>query len=61
MIGFLGEEGDMARNSAVDDWQDVCDNPMKPVASAIRERVLAALPEVDEAIKWQAPTFIYAD
>ena len=32
---------------------------MKPVVSAIRERVLAALPEIDEAIKWQAPTFVY--
>ena len=49
----------MPRNSAVDDWLAAYDNPMKPVVSAIRDRVMAALPEVEEAIKWQAPTFIY--
>lgn len=49
----------MAKNAEVDAWLESYDNPMKPVVSAIRDRVLAACPEVEEAIKWQAPTFIY--
>ena len=49
----------MPRNPEVDAWLAAYDNPMKPVVSVIRKRVLDALPEVDEAIKWQAPTFIY--
>ena len=49
----------MGKNARVDDWLAAYDNPMKPVVAAIREVVLAALPEVSEDIKWQAPTFIY--
>ena len=49
----------MAKNSDVDAWLATYDNPMKPVVSRIRDRVLKACPEVEEAIKWQAPTFIY--
>ncbi|QMU58308.1 MAG: hypothetical protein GKR98_08930 [Boseongicola sp.] len=49
----------MRRNADVDAWLEAYDNPMKPVVATLRERVLEALPEVDEAIKWQAPTFIY--
>ncbi|SPH16683.1 hypothetical protein DEA8626_00194 [Defluviimonas aquaemixtae] len=49
----------MTKNPEVDAWLDRYDNPMKPVVAALRDRVLSALPEVSEAIKWQAPTFIY--
>lgn len=43
----------------VERWLNVYDNPMKPVVSAMREIILAADPRISEAIKWQAPTFIY--
>lgn len=43
----------------VDAWMDSYDNPMKPVVAAMRAVVLAADPRITEAIKWQAPTFIY--
>ncbi len=43
----------------VDVWMDAYDNPMKPVVAAMRAVILDADPRVEEAIKWQAPTFIY--
>lgn len=43
----------------VDAWLDAYDNPMKPVVAAIRDMILGADDRVTEAIKWQAPTFIY--
>ena len=49
----------MTRNPDVDAWLSDYDNPMKPVVSAMRDRILEALPEVEEAIKWQAPTFMF--
>ena len=49
----------MNRNPDVDRWLEGYDNPMKPVVSAIRDLALAADPRITEAIKWQAPTFIY--
>ncbi len=49
----------MTRNTDVDDWFDAYDNPMKQVVMAIRARILEAEPRLGEAIKWQAPTFIY--
>lgn len=49
----------MGRNAEVDAWLAAYDNPMKPVVAALRARVLDALPQVEEAIKWQAPTFLY--
>ena len=49
----------MAKNSDVDDWLAGYANPMKPVVAGIRDAILEACPEVDEAIKWQAPTFVY--
>ncbi|WP_419907355.1 DUF1801 domain-containing protein [Hoeflea sp.] len=49
----------MSRNPEVDRWLETYDNPMKPVVAAIRELVLAHDARIDEAIKWQAPTFIY--
>ena len=49
----------MNKNPEVDAWLAAYDNPMKPVVAAVREAILAADPRVTEAIKWQAPTFIY--
>lgn len=49
----------MNRNAEVDAWLERYDNPMKPVVAAIRELALACDPRITEAIKWQAPTFIY--
>lgn len=45
--------------SDVDAWMAAYDNPMKPVVAAMRDVIIAADARVDEAIKWQAPTFIY--
>ena len=47
------------KSPEVDAWLDAYDNPMKPVVAAIREVILATDPRITEAIKWQAPTFIY--
>ena len=47
------------KNPGVDAWLAAYDNPMKPVVAAMRKIVLSADPRVTEAIKWQAPTFIY--
>jgi hypothetical protein len=49
----------MPRQPVVDAWFERYDNPMKPVVQRIREIVLESDPRVDEAIKWQAPTFTY--
>ncbi len=49
----------MNRNKDVDDWLATYDNPMKPVVMEIRDRILSSDPRITEAIKWQAPTFIY--
>ena len=47
------------RNPEVDKWFEAYDNPMKSVVAAIRDKVLASDSRIEEAIKWQAPTFIY--
>ena len=47
------------RNPEVDAWLAAYENPMKPVVEAMREVILEADPRVEEAIKWQAPTFVY--
>ena len=49
----------MTKNKEVDAWLKACDNPLKPVVAAVREVILKADTRVTEAIKWQAPTFIY--
>lgn len=49
----------MPRNPEVDAWLAAYDNPMKPVVAAMRDVILEADGRVAEAIKWQAPTFIY--
>lgn len=47
------------KNPDVDAWLDAYDNPMKPIVTVMRAVILKADPRVTEAIKWQAPTFIY--
>ena len=46
-------------NPDVDTWLEAYDNPMKPVVAAIRRLALSCDARIEEAIKWQAPTFIY--
>jgi hypothetical protein len=48
------------RNADVDAWFASYTNPQKDLVQAVREVVLGADPRVTEAIKWQAPTFMYA-
>ena len=43
----------------VDVWLENYENPMKPVVAEMRRNILNADPRISEAIKWQAPTFIY--
>jgi hypothetical protein len=47
------------RNPAVDAWFETYDNPQASLVQQVRTLVLEASPEVTEAIKWQAPTFMY--
>lgn len=47
------------RNPDVDDWFQKYDNPQRDLAAQVREFILAVDPAVTEAIKWQAPTFMY--
>ena len=44
---------------AVDAWFDRYDNPQRDLVMAVRDAVLDADDRVTEAIKWQAPTFMY--
>jgi hypothetical protein len=48
------------RNPDVDAWFDRYDNPQKGLVQAVREVILDTDGRVTEAIKWQAPTFVYA-
>lgn len=48
------------RDAAVDAWFDSYDNPQKELVQAVRELILGSDDRVREAIKWQAPTFMYA-
>lgn len=49
----------MNQNPAVDEWFERYENPMKAAVQRVREIVLGADARVTEAIKWQAPTFVY--
>ncbi len=49
----------MNKNPDVDRWLSDYDNPMKEVVMAVRDVILAADSRISEAIKWQAPTFVY--
>lgn len=47
------------RNPEVDAWLQQYDNPQRELVAKIREFVLSVDPGLMEAIKWQAPTFMY--
>ena len=47
------------RNPDVDAWFASYDNPQKDLVQAVREVVLDTDERITEAIKWQAPTFMY--
>ncbi len=47
-------------NPEVDEWFESYDNPLKDLVQAVRTVVLDADDRVTEAIKWKAPTFMYA-
>lgn len=47
------------RSPDVDAWMASYDNPQKDLVQAVRETILAADHRVTEAIKWQAPTFVF--
>ena len=48
-----------SRNPDVDAWFDRYDNPQKDLVQAVREVILDTDERVTEAIKWQAPTFMF--
>jgi hypothetical protein len=47
------------RNPEVDAWFANYANPQAPLVQDVRTAILDASPQVTEAIKWQAPTFVY--
>ena len=47
------------RNPDVDRWLENYDNPQRELVSKIRDFILSVDPGLTEAVKWQAPTFIY--
>jgi len=47
------------RSPDVDAWFEGYTNPRKDLVLAVRHAVLDTDPRVSEAIKWQAPTFMY--
>jgi len=47
------------RDSVVDAWFEKYDNPQKDLVQAVRQVILDTDTRVSEAIKWQAPTFMY--
>ena len=50
----------MNRNPDVDAWFATYDNPQKDLVQAVRNVILDSDDRVTEAIKWQAPTFMYS-
>ena len=47
------------RNPEVDQWLEQYDNPQRELVAKIRAFILGCDPAMTEAIKWQAPTFMY--
>lgn len=47
------------RNPEVDTWLANYANPQRALVAKIRDFVMDVSPELSEAVKWQAPTFIY--
>lgn len=61
MFRAMHQSGPMSnRNPAVDAWFVTYDNPQKELVRAVRDVVLDTDARVTEAIKWSAPTFMYA-
>jgi hypothetical protein len=56
----MADVGAGKRNPDVDAWFDRYDNPQKDLVQAVRAVILGTDARVTEAIKWQAPTFMYA-
>ena len=46
-------------NPAVDAWFANYENPQRELVEKVRDFILSLDPRITEAIKWQAPTFIY--
>ena len=47
------------RNAAVDAWFEAKGHPLEAVMQEVRDIILGVDPRVEEAIKWQTPTFMY--
>jgi hypothetical protein len=47
------------RTPEVDAWFESYDNPQADLVQRVRTAILDASPDVTEAIKWSAPTFVY--
>ena len=47
------------RNPDVDAWLDNYENPQRQLVADVRAFILSLDPGISEAIKWQAPTFMY--
>ena len=50
---------ELMKNPKIDTWLEDYDNPMKFVASAVRDIIIESDARVSEDLKWQAPTFMY--
>jgi hypothetical protein len=51
--------GNMGKKTKVDEYMHKLENPHKDLWEAIRDIILNVDPEMEEDIKWGAPTFIY--
>lgn len=49
----------MGKKTKVDEYMHKLENPHKDLWEAIRDIILNVDPEMEEDIKWGAPTFIY--
>ncbi|MEW9871356.1 DUF1801 domain-containing protein [Arthrobacter sp. HS15c] len=47
------------RNPEVDSWLANYANPQHDLVAKVREFIMDVSPELAEAVKWQAPTFMY--
>ena len=47
------------RNPEVDAWFAAKEHPLEPALQWVREIILGADPRIEEAIKWQTPTFMH--
>ena len=45
----------------VNEWMDKLDADMKPAVDAVRKVIKAAGPELNERIKWNAPSYYYKE